>query len=487
MLFPSYVFLFAFLPTVFVAALFLSRSKNALVAAGWLCLASLFFYAWWRPAYLPLLLGSAAFNYGWGLLLARVRQRWLLALGVVANLGLLGWFKYSAFAAQTWTQITGHFLDAGSVLLPLAISFFTFQQIAYLVEGFRGGPIERNPLRYLLFVSFFPQLIAGPIVHYDEIGPQLSGRNALRIRAVSVAVGVSFLVFGLFKKIVFADGVAPMANAVFGTAAAGNPLSTGDAWLGTLAYTLQIYFDFSGYSDMAIGLGLIFGVRLPINFNSPYQATSVVDFWRRWHMTLSRFLRDYLYIPLGGNRRGTLRRYTNLMLTMLLGGLWHGAAWTFVVWGGLHGFYLLVNHAWQRTRRQRTPSVLGIGASRALTFLVVMLAWVFFRATDFASASLMLSSLAGMGDLPEIAVLDAKDGTLALLPPLAIALFAPNTQQIFGAFLPRLERDPEIATPSLPRLFRWRPSPAWAVALAGAAAWAILQLGGVNEFLYFNF
>jgi D-alanyl-lipoteichoic acid acyltransferase DltB (MBOAT superfamily) len=263
--------------------------------------------------------------------------------------------------------------DAGTIVLPIGISFYTFTQIAYVVDTLQGKVTERSVLSYLLFVTYFPHLVAGPVLHHAEMMPQFRVRENLAPRAENLARGLTFLVAGLFKKVVLADGCAPIANAAFAGASAG--LTPGDAWLGAIAYSLQIYFDFSGYSDMAVGISLLFNIDLPVNFHSPYRARSVVDFWRRWHMTLSRFLRDYLYIPLGGNRKGPLRRHANLLATMLLGGLWHGANWTFVVWGGLHGLYLVVNHLWRQHFGRQGPPVPAVSALYwLLTLLAVVVA-----------------------------------------------------------------------------------------------------------------
>jgi len=372
-LFNSYAFLFVFLPAtllVFMAA----RRGGPGLALGALTLASLGFYGWWDPRFLALLLGSAVANFAFGrALMARpadARRPWLVA-GVVFNLGLLGWFKYAGFLSANLAAL-GAPTPVLDIVLPVGISFFTFQQIAYLVDVSRGLSDRYGFRDYLLFVAFFPQLIAGPIVHHREMMPQLlTGRGP---RAEDFAIGATLFAAGLFKKVVLADSLAPFASPVFAAADAGLAVTTAEAWGAALAYALQLYFDFSGYSDMALGLARLFGVRLPINFDSPYQATSLIDFWRRWHMTLSRFLRDYLYIPLGGNRQGPARRWVNLMITMALGGLWHGAGWGFLIWGLIHGAGLAANHAW----RSAAPR-LGLGAlaanpwaARLATFAVVV-------------------------------------------------------------------------------------------------------------------
>jgi alginate O-acetyltransferase complex protein AlgI len=326
----------------------------------------------------------------------------ILIAGIAANLGLLGYYKYANFFVANLNALFGSSLVLETIILPLAISFFTFQQIAYLVDAYRGETHEYSFLHYALFVVFFPQLIAGPIVHHHEILPQFARSTLYRLKAEHLAVGLTIFALGLFKKVVLADGVAIYATPVFDAAQAGTALTFFEAWGGALAYTFQLYFDFSGYSDMAIGLARMFGVRLPLNFNSPYQSTSIIDFWRRWHITLSRFLRDYLYIPLGGSRKGEARRLTNLLITMLLGGLWHGAGWTFVLWGGLHGFYLVVNHAWRqrRTRRGHTQSSrLGRFFGWLLTMLAVVIAWVPFRAEGMTATQNMLGAMFGFNGI----------------------------------------------------------------------------------------
>src|SRR5580698_7168831 len=335
--------------------------------------AALFFYGAWRPVYLVLLLASVAVNFGLGLRMEDpLRRRRIGTLGVALNLALLCYFKYTNFLFDSLTTLTGTPLPFVNVILPLGISFFTFQQIAYLVDVMRGARVERDIVSYTLFVSFFPHLIAGPLVHHAEMIPQFK-RGRTGRSSVLAARGLAIFAAGLFKKVVIADNLAQFVSPVFAHLDAGGGVSTPWAWLATSAYTLQIYFDSSGYSDMAVGLALLFGIRLPVNFRSPYKATSIVDFWRRWHITLSRFLRDYLYIPLGGNRLGEIRRYLNLLVTMLLGGLWHGAGWNFLIWGGLHGFYLCINHLWQAWRGARASEsgLFAKGISWAITFAAV--------------------------------------------------------------------------------------------------------------------
>ncbi|MGH9648052.1 MAG: MBOAT family O-acyltransferase, partial [Bryobacteraceae bacterium] len=354
MLFNSYPFLLGFLPVTLFGFFAIGQSSRRL-AAAWLAFASLVFYGWWNPIYVLLLAASIAFNYTLGVRIARARhradgaaKRWVV-LAVAVNLAVLGYFKYANFFVDNFASVARFHPDIAKIVLPLGISFYTFTQIAFLFDAYRGKVIEFNPVHYALFVTYFPHLIAGPILHHAEMMPQFRQRAIYRVNAENFAVGLTIFAIGLFKKTVLADGIAPFVGPLFSTAASSPP-SFLDAWGGALTYTCQLYFDFSGYSDMAIGLSRLFGVVLPLNFDSPYKAANIIDFWRRWHMTLSRFLRDYVYFGLGGNRHGLARRYINLFVTMLLGGLWHGAGWTFVAWGALHGVYLMINHAWRALR-----------------------------------------------------------------------------------------------------------------------------------------
>src|SRR6478609_994207 len=379
MLFSSYTFLFQFLPATvlaFAAARRHSPRAGIMVLAG----ALLFFYGAWRPVYLLLLLASIAVNFALGLRMEDpLRRRAVGSFGVALNLAVLCYFKYTNFIFDSVNMLTGAPLPFVNIVLPLGISFFTFQQIAYLVDVMRGAPVERDVVSYTLFVSFFPHLIAGPLVHHAEMIPQFK-RGRTGRSAVLAARGLAIFAAGLFKKVVIADNLAQFVSPVFAHLDAGGGVTTSWAWLATLAYSLQIYFDFSGYSDMAVGLALLFGIRLPVNFRSPYQASSIIEFWRRWHITLSRFLRDYLYIPLGGNRCSPARRRLNVFLTMLVGGIWHGAGWTFVLWGALHGVMIVVAQAWAGRSRPLSRPV-----AQALTLTLVIIAWVPFRAADLTT------------------------------------------------------------------------------------------------------
>ena len=518
MLFNSYAFIFLFLP--FTLLLFFQLAKvSAKLAAGWLAAASLVFYGWWSPAYVALLVVSIVFNYGMGLTIVRAdaaadkpRRKRLLVLAVTVDLALLGYYKYANFFLDNVNAVLGTSTSPGSILLPLGISFFTFTQIAFLADAYQGKAREYSFVHYGLFVTYFPHLIAGPILHHREMMPQFGLPETYRPDYDNLAAGLTIFVIGLFKKVIIADGVATHVSPVFDAPQAGQVLTFLEAWCGALAYTFQLYFDFSGYSDMAIGLSLLFGIRLPVNFHSPYKAVNIIDFWRRWHMTLSRFLRDYLYVPLGGNRKGPARRYVNLMVTMLLGGLWHGAGWTFVVWGGLHGAYLVINHAWQALRRRighdlKPSSRWGRAAGCALTFVAVVAAWVVFRSNSLDTAGAILRAMAGFNGLvvPDVWLARwghfgewlAHHGVLFGATPalartdvvhwiwilLLVVWLAPNTQQIMAASRPALGIPQDSATAR----WQWRPVLATAVAVAAMATLLIFNLNRYSEFLYFQF
>ncbi len=519
-LFNSPVLIFIFLPVTLVGFYLLGRWR-AEVALGWLVMASLFFYAWWNPSYLLLILASMTFNFHLGKRLSMSQTEnqnttyLLLALGITANLGLLAYYKYFNFFIDNINTLFDASWNFETIILPLAISFFTFQQITFLVDASRGETRDYSFNHYALFVTFFPQLIAGPIVHHSEIMPQFLHKSHFSVSYRNLAVGLSIFLIGLFKKVVLADNIAVFASPVFDAALNGNSLSFFEAWGGTLAYTFQLYFDFSGYSDMAIGLARMFGITLPLNFNSPYKAYNIIDFWRRWHMTLSRFLRDYVYIPLGGNRQGKTRRYVNLITTMLLGGLWHGAGWTFVIWGGLHGLYLMINHAWQGMLG-RSPRSDHAGGVRkipgvVITFAAVMIAWVYFRAESFEAANNIVLAMSGtqgfllpadyehyLGVLGDWLIIhdwrfETDTGTFQgnkqiawlLLESLIIWGF-PNTQQFFGRFQPALNYSNK-GTATWQERIQWYPCIAWGLATVILGSIALLSLNRVSEFLYFQF
>jgi len=394
MLFYSPIYIFLFLPIVIIIYFLLNKFRYIILGKIWIVCASLFFYGYWNYAYLFLIITSMLFNYSFGRLLHRARKReknthrkFFLITGVVLNLGLISYYKYSDFFIENFNTVFAMDVPLLNLLLPLAISFFTFQQIAYLVDCYKTDTQEYSFLNYCLFVSFFPQLIAGPIVHHTEMMPQFAKLKNAYFNYINFAKGVFIFSMGLFKKVVIADTFAIWANAGFDS---NLPLNFFDAWASSLSYTFQLYYDFSGYTDMAIGAALMFNIYLPLNFNSPYKALNIQDFWRRWHMTLSRWLKDYVYIPLGGNRNGSTRVYINLMLTFILGGLWHGAGWTFILWGFLHGLALVIFRLWSQLGIK-----LPVLFSWLITFLFVNTTWVFFRAEDLTSAVQMLQAMAG--------------------------------------------------------------------------------------------
>ena len=406
MLFNSAEFLLLFLPITFLVYFGLNHRRLTLAGKTWLILASLFFYGWWNPAYVVLILVSMLANFAIGSGLTRGQgsaaatgsprpgvpsRKGLLFVGMAFNLGLLGYFKYADFFVANVNSLAGADWALPQVVLPLAISFFTFTQIAYLVDAYRSEAKEYDLLNYVLFVTFFPHLIAGPILHHKEMMPQFASRWSRIRQYPNILLGLFIFSMGLFKKTVIADGFATWATAGFDKA---EVLNFFEAWGASLSYTFQLYFDFSGYSDMAIGAALLFNIRLPINFNSPYKALNIQDFWRRWHMTLSRFLRDYVYIPLGGNRRGRLHTHANLFATFLLGGLWHGASWMFVIWGALHGIAIVLHRIW-RDWGGRMPTALAW----LLTFNFINVTWVFFRARDMDAALKVLGGMVGLNGI----------------------------------------------------------------------------------------
>jgi len=492
-LFNSYTFIALFLPLTVLGFWLCGRFRWNRGRIVWLTLTSFFFYGYWKPIYLLLLLASISSNYAIGRQIEAARRhnqssdRWLW-LGIALNLALLGYYKYAGFSVATLDYWFDLQLAQPAIILPLAISFYTFTQIAYLVDAHRGETLHLryNWLSYSLFITFFPQLIAGPILRSNELLPQLQAKDEqAKLNSEHLARGLTLFVFGLAKKVLIADSLSPWVEPVFSHAAEATFL---EVWVAALAYTFQLYFDFSGYSDMAIGLGWLFNIDLPINFNSPYKATSIIEFWRRWHITLSNFLRDYLYIPLGGNRHGKLRQYANLGITMLLGGLWHGAGWNFVVWGGLHGLYLIVNNIWRSLTRD-LPLALPAWFGWCLTWLAVVSGWVLFRALSLMDGMALLQTMFGWRPL----VLPiAYENWLGWLP----ATFTSWNELIY---LPELGFNKVllvlaglwlsvIALPNTQQLVTWCVPKRWAAGLVGILSIVcLLSLTRVSEFLYFQF
>lgn len=501
MLFNSPAFIFLFFPVAILVFWCLGRWTSHKVAAGWLALCSLFFYGWWDVRFISLLLASIAFNYGMGVMIERARRSGyagaVLALAVASNLSLLGLFKYADFFIGALNQFAGTSLTQPHFLLPLGISFFTFTQIAFLVDVRRGIAKEYSPVHYLLFVTYFPHLIAGPILHHKEMMPQFAAPATYSPQLRSVALGLTLFAFGLFKKTVLADSIAPHATAVFTLADRGEPVALLQAWTGALAYTMQLYFDFSGYVDMAIGCSKMIGIDLPINFNSPYKSVNITDFWRRWHMTLGRFFRDYVYIPLGGNRHGLHRAQLNIFVVMLLSGLWHGAGWTFIVWGALHATMSVINNYWRAFRASvlkqdlERSTLVGRVFSILVTFICVLFCWVFFRAQTLAGAWQIIKAMfdisyQGYSQASGIAISDIR---------LALAVEVANYHRVMWQLAGLL-----LICWTLPNTFQitqaqqsitWRPGFVWwLTALAAMLTGSYVMLYGintVNEFLYFNF
>ncbi len=530
MLFHSQIFICFFLPVTLIGCFIMESFGTRRLVMGWLLAASMLFYGWWNLRYLMLLLGSILFNYSLGFLLGDPRQpprrrRAGLWVGITGNLAVLAFFKYANFFIANVNAAFSLSLPLQRIVLPLAISFFTFQQIGYLVDCAAGRAGERDLLRYSLFVSFFPQLIAGPIVRYGEVAPQMARAETYRFRWANLAAGLTMFAFGLVKKVVMADSLAGYADLAFNAAAAGHALTWLEAWFGVLAYTLQLYFDFSGYSDMALGAARMVGLQLPINFNSPYQASSIIEFWQRWHMTLSRFFRDYLFLPLGRRLHGSVSRYLNVMIVMLLVGLWHGASWAFVFWGALHGGYLVVNYLW-RVRRPPLDTGGGISpsrlAARAATFLAVVIGWVFFRAPTWSAAMIVLKGLWGgagvalpqtyapvMGPLGRWFA--AAGGQFGLLPAfsgmrefawilglLLVVWICPNTQEVIRLLPARSVPSSASSREGKRRPIRWAPAVPWTTVAGGLmVALLILVLAAAHlssmsppkstQFVYFQF
>jgi len=491
MLFNSYEFIFLFLPVTFAVYFWLNKKRLTQASKSWLVFASLFFYSWWNIIYLPLILGSILFNFAIGSTITKMgdsvsvkkgfSRKGLLTFGIVSNIALLAYFKYMDFFITNANTLLGSQWSLMHIVLPLGISFFTFTQIAYLVDAYRNEVKEMDYLNYSLFVTFFPHLLAGPILHHKEMMPQFDSLKSKVINYNNIAAGLFLFSIGLFKKVVIADTFAQWANAGFDSAQSLNLI---EAWATSLSYTFQLYFDFSGYTDMALGVALLFNIRLPINFNSPYKALDIQDFWRRWHITLSRFLRDYIYIPLGGNRNGEFRTYSNLFTVFLVGGLWHGASWMFIIWGALHGSAIVIHRAWKS---------LGLSMNKYLawfiTFNFINITWIFFRAKEWDAAKNILSAMVGANGIvlplfaqPKLLFLThygiefgnwllavTSSGVLTILWILAgfiITLLFSNSMHI-------IKKHP----PSYPTL----------IINSLLFVVSIIYLGNYSEFLYFNF
>ena len=543
MLFNSYEFIFVFLP-VTLAGFFLLGRRSRTLALAWLIAASLAFYAWWRPINVLIIAPSILVNFAlarWLLRLAADKAgagpgRLVLGLGIAFNIAFLGYFKYVNFLATAANDLVGTNFVLTQVVLPLGISFITFQKIAFLIDV-HGRRVASFTLRdFGLFVLFFPQLIAGPIVHYREMMPQFQQARC-RWDKENVAVGLSLFAFGLFKKVVLADGISEHVSPIYEMAASGGDITLLPAWIAAVGFTLQIYFDFSGYSDMALGLARFFGVRLPANFDSPLKATNIIDFWLRWHMTLTRFLTAYLYNPLAlwltrwrmarglpglGSRAPSVGAFLQVLagptlLTMFVSGLWHGAGYLFILWGLLHGVYLSVNHAWRLWGARLWSDKEAYGRHMrpigfVLTFLSVAVAMVLFRSANLGAAKALLQGLVGLNGISVPQTIYAQLGPLqGLLQPflsassamsaqelvlamawvgvlLLIAVLCPNTLQLTARYEPALGVLSKPAAPlSRLRALDWSPTVPWAAAISSLVVAAVMRLGGKSEFLYWQF
>ena len=468
MYFNSYTYLIFFLPLVLIIYFKLNKLKFTMASKAFLVGASLFFYSYWKWQYLALILFSMIFNYSLGTAFAsniaekrKNQNRIILIIGIVINLAFLGYYKYADFFITNLNHVISSDISLLNLMLPLAISFFTFQQIAYLVDSSKGLTKEYDFLSYCLFVSFFPQLIAGPIVHHGHMMPQFQRARAKVIHWDNIFIGITILIMGLFKKVIIADTLAVQASAGFDFS--GTSLSFAEAWCSSLSYTFQIYFDFSGYTDMAVGSALMFNIKLPINFNSPYKALNIQDFWRRWHITLSIWLRDYIYIPLGGSKSGNLKTYRNLLATFILGGLWHGAGWTFIIWGVLHGLATCV-HKLFGIAKIRIPKI----ACWIITFLFLVLTWVFFRAQNLDSAIMVLKAMTGQNGLnsESLAYKVSSGDWINLVILTAIVVFFPNSVQLAK---------------------KHKPNTLHLILFSTMFIWVVFNFTKFSEFLYFNF
>lgn len=518
MLFNSFLFIFGFLPLALV--LFYAAGRFSRVAKLVLTLLSLGFYAMWRPIHLPLLLGSIIVNYAVGdriqSALAAGREKavraWLV-LGLCADLAFLGWFKYANFIADNIGAMTGTPLGLAKIALPLGISFFTFQKIAYLIDSARGDARKMSFLDFSLFASFFPQLIAGPIVHYKEVVPQIQRRLFGRLIWRNLMVGLVIFAMGLFKKTVLADTLSSYANPMFEAGAQGHAFSLAGGWLAAVTYTFQLYFDFSGYSDMAIGLGRMLGVKLPLNFHSPLRASNIADYWRRWHMTLQRFIVAYIFQPLSlpltrwAAMRG-LRDWPAFaagvgvpaFVTFVAVGIWHGAGWTFVLFGVMHAIYICTNEAWDEWRKRRRRQLRKLGRTLAepgparvllfhgVTLVAVIYANVVFRARTVADAIWVWRGMTGLNGL-ELGGATLSWGLAAsLLVSVILVFLMPNTQQIMGRFDPAYNWREWRAVARSPVRWTWKPDAAGLLFAGVTLFFAIMFIQrGKAIFLYFNF
>ncbi len=504
MLFNSHLYIFAFLPIALLGFFSLARIGGERAAICWLILLSLVFYGCWNPLYVPLLLASVVFNYLCGSYLQSATDRrlagFVLALAVIANLLVLGYFKYAIFFADVANTLTGAEFNVQKIILPLGISFFTFQQIAYLVDCYRQEAVSGGFLRYCLFVTFFPKLTTGPIVRHREMMPQLLDSRIFQFSSTNLASGFGIFIIGLFKKVIIADPLARVVAPAFGMAAAGQDPGFYASWLASFAYALQVYFDFSGYSDMAIGAALMLGIHLPVNFYSPYKAASIAELWRRWHMTLTRLITELVFTPISLKfARLALSLHSNKWLFVVLAnvlplfiafvvvGLWHGAGWNFILFGLFHGALMGIHALWQEIRRatglkRQFPTALGV----AITLLVWVWGVVLFRATDMAAISTMYASMLDFSAMAQ-GIDVPMDWVIRVVLIYVLVLVLPNTEQLFHQYRPKLaDKKLELSRTSL-ATFAWRENGAWATLLGILFFVGLMFMGGEVEFIYFQF
>lgn len=466
MLFNSYEFLLVYLPLVLAIYFLLIRHRLVIGSKVWLIVSSLFFYGWWDVVYLPLIIGSILVNYTVGsflprFLLGSVQRKLILTLGILFNVTLLGYFKYTDFFIANFNFAFDTSVPLQNIILPLAISYFTFQQIAYIVDSYRGETKEYNFINYCLFISFFPQLLMGPIVHHKEMVPQFANRFKLVFNINNVALGLFIFSIGLAKKSLLGDPLTDYAQASYANAQAMNSM---EAWLASLSYVLSYYFDLSGYADMAIGIAKMFNINLPANFNSPYKARNFAEYWRRWHMTLSRFLGDYIYKSLGGNQKLRRVMYVNIMITFFVSGMWHGAGWTFLVWGLINGFFVVCSHFMRHNKLE-----LNFYLAWSLTFLGVILTRILFVANDFSDAWYVSLQLFNVPELVGIGydhIIANYKQVLLVAIALGISLGFKNSGEMAEKFKPNLK---------------------YALFTSVLLTSSVLMLSQASEFLYFQF
>lgn len=490
MLFNSYEFIFLFLPVALLVYYFLNQMRLTVGANAWLLFVSLFFYSWWNITYLPLILVSILFNYTIGGLLSDsdslkkqlISKKTIFVFGLTANIAFLCYFKYMDFFIGNINSLVGANLPLLHIVLPLGISFFTITQIAFLVDAYEGLVEDKNLLSYALFVTFFPHLLAGPILHHKEMMPQFGNVRNKVLNYKNLSLGLFLFFIGLFKKVIIADQLSTTVKVGFDMA---KTLNFFEAWITSLSYTCQLYFDFSGYTDMAIGVGLMFNIVLPRNFNSPYKSTNVIEFWRRWHMSLSNFITTYLYTPiLRSFGKITFRNsLIAIFLAMLISGFWHGAGWTFIVWGGMHGAALVVNHLW-RKRKKKLPTWAGW----LITFNFINLAFVFFRAKDWNGAAKVVKGMFGFSGFLPGSVRDVFTPLMVFQSKFGKSVLegiGGRNETFWGLLIILVcvlmfKNSHEIAD-------RFRPSRLTYAFLVLISFYTLLNMGKVSEFLYFQF